>query len=166
MAYLLDANVLMQGAKDHYAFDICPGFWEFLAAANDRGEVFSIQKVLEECQGKDDSLRKWANDLGERFFLPDDPRSLVARSEVALCLEARDYTKAAIRKFMGDADPLLIACAKAHGHVIVTHEGLFDSAQRIRIPPVCDALGVKYSKTWPMLRDLGAQFVLPKPENR
>ncbi len=160
MAYLLDANVLMQGAKDHYAFDICPGFWDFLAAANERGEVYSIEKVLEECQGKDDALRAWANNLGSRFFLPDDARSMMARSEVAACLEARDYTKAAIRKFMDDADPLLIACAKAHGHTIVTHEGLFDSPQRIRIPPVCDALSVKYTKTWPMLRSLNARFVL------
>ncbi len=160
MAYLLDANVLMQAAKDHYSFDICPGFWEFLKQANDRGEVFSIQKVLEECQGKDDALREWANELGEKFFLPDDAAALAAMAKVSTALEARDYTKAAIRTFMADADPFLIAHAKAHDHILVTHEGLFDSAQKIRMPPVCDVVGVRYTKTWPMLRALGARFVI------
>jgi hypothetical protein len=162
MAYLLDANVLMQAAKEHYGFDICPGFWDFLKAANARGEVFSTQKVLEECQRKDDQLRAWANELGTDFFLPEDARTMVAMSDVSATLEARDYTKAAIRAFMGDADPFLIAFAKAHGHILVTHEGLFDSAQKVRMPPVCDALGVRYTRTWPMLRELGAGFVLNK----
>ena len=44
MAYLLDANVFIQGRKLHYGFDICPGFWDWLDRENAAGNVLSIEK--------------------------------------------------------------------------------------------------------------------------
>gem|GEM_PF-6918350 len=34
MAYLLDSDVLIRAKNDHYGFDFCPGFWDWLEAAN------------------------------------------------------------------------------------------------------------------------------------
>ena len=30
MAYLLDSDVFIRAKNDHYGFDLCPGFWEWL----------------------------------------------------------------------------------------------------------------------------------------
>ena len=32
MAYLLDANVFIQGKNLHYGLDFCPAFWDWLIA--------------------------------------------------------------------------------------------------------------------------------------
>jgi len=34
VAYLLDSDVLIRAKNDHYGFDFCPGFWDWLEAAN------------------------------------------------------------------------------------------------------------------------------------
>jgi Domain of unknown function (DUF4411) len=74
MTYLVDANVLIQAKNAHYAFDFCPGFWEWLLAANEDGTVFSVQKVAEELRDGNDELAQWTRDRDDAFFLvPDDP---------------------------------------------------------------------------------------------
>ncbi len=44
MAYLLDANVFIQGKKQHYSMDFCPAFWDWLLHANANARVFSIKR--------------------------------------------------------------------------------------------------------------------------
>lgn len=46
--YLVDSNVLIEAKNRYYAFDIAPGFWEWLERAHRTGCVFSIEKVEEE----------------------------------------------------------------------------------------------------------------------
>lgn len=41
--YLVDANVLIEAKNRYYAFDIAPGFWEWLEGAHAAGEVGSIE---------------------------------------------------------------------------------------------------------------------------
>ena len=48
MAYLLDANVFIEGKNRYYGFDFCPGFWDWIDAANAAHRVFSIEKVGDE----------------------------------------------------------------------------------------------------------------------
>ena len=50
MAYLLDANVLMQAKNLHYGLDFCPAFWDWLIASNAAERVFSIEKVCDEIE--------------------------------------------------------------------------------------------------------------------
>ena len=45
MAYLLGANVFIQGRKLHYGFDICPGFWEWIEMQSARGLVRRVEEV-------------------------------------------------------------------------------------------------------------------------
>jgi hypothetical protein len=48
MAYLLDANVFIAAKNNHYGFDFCPAFWEWLDAANGFGTVQSVERVYDE----------------------------------------------------------------------------------------------------------------------
>jgi len=40
VAYLLDSDVFIRAKNDHYGFDFCPGFWEWLDHATASGAVY------------------------------------------------------------------------------------------------------------------------------
>lgn len=48
MAWLLDTNVLVNAKRDHYGFEFCPGFWDWLDIAWADGRVASIEAVYDE----------------------------------------------------------------------------------------------------------------------
>ena len=53
MPYLLDSNVFIEAKNNHYGFDICPAFWEWLLKANRNGQEVSILEVAEEISKRD-----------------------------------------------------------------------------------------------------------------
>lgn len=59
MAYLLDANVFIEAKRRHYGFDFCPGFWDWLDRATDRGVVRSVSQVAAELLSAGDELSDW-----------------------------------------------------------------------------------------------------------
>lgn len=67
--YLLDTNVFISAKNDHYGFDFCPAFWDWLLLANKRGIVFSIQHVRAELLVGEDPLVDWVHRLDDGFFL-------------------------------------------------------------------------------------------------
>jgi hypothetical protein len=76
MPYLLDANTLIQAKNEYYAFDICPGFWEWLDIANASGDVSSIEPVADELRkGRTTSRRGQPRDA-ERSFSPSTLRRM------------------------------------------------------------------------------------------
>ena len=73
------------------------------------------------------------------------------------------YSEPNRSKFLGVADPLLIAKAKTVNGIVVTHESLVpDSSNKIKIPNICKEFGVEYCDTFDLLEILEAQFVLKK----
>ena len=68
MAYLIDANVLIQAKNLHYGLDFCPAFWDWLDVANGQEIVFSIEKVKDELTAGNDDLAVWAAQRGAVFF--------------------------------------------------------------------------------------------------
>ncbi len=65
--YLLDANVFIDAKRNHYRFDPCPGFWEWLDHAHEMDVVASIEKVRSELVGTEDELSDWARASTGRF---------------------------------------------------------------------------------------------------
>lgn len=160
MAYLLDANVFIQAKNLFYGFDFCPAFWDWLELQNRAGLVFSIEKVGDELQGRDDRLAEWARSQGTRFFLAPDPGLLGAFPVVSEWVRKQRYRPTAVSEFLQEADYLLVAHALAHGHTVVTHEVPSDAVKRVKIPDVCVGLGVKFTSVFGMLRTERARFVL------
>jgi len=76
MAYLLDANVFIQGRKLHYGFDICPGFWEWLDRETKAGNVRSVEQVGRELEAGTDELATWASSRRGSLFLTTDTSML------------------------------------------------------------------------------------------
>jgi hypothetical protein len=120
MSYLLDANVFLQAKNLHYGFDFCPGFWDWLREANQRGIVFSIEKV--EAELVDADAATWAAACPLGFFLKPDNDVALALATVSNWVNTQSYDAAAIATFLQVADLYLIAHALAKGHKVVTHE--------------------------------------------
>jgi hypothetical protein len=59
--YVLDTNVFVQAHRRHYAFEICPGFWDCLIHYHKNGRIISIDRVRNEILAGD-ALETWAKD--------------------------------------------------------------------------------------------------------
>jgi len=161
MAYLLDSDVLISAKNAHYGSDFCPGFWDWLAASNAAGNVFSVQKVGEEVGGTGDDLSLWARARGPAFFVPPEATVQASFGSLSAWAAGQRYEQSAVSTFLAAADYYLIAQAHAGRHVVVTHERPApDSKWKIKIPDACAGLQVACVSPFEMLRRLGARFVL------
>ena len=59
--YLIDSSAFMQAARQYYAFDLAPPFWDSLIEHAANGVVRSIDKVKLELDRGKDELADWAN---------------------------------------------------------------------------------------------------------
>jgi len=108
VAYLLDSDVFIRAKNDHYGFDFCPGFWEWLEHANAAGAVHSVEAVYGELSAGDDDLSNWAK-AHKSFFLPTTQDALAAIASVnRWATNSRDYAPAAKAEFASAADSFLI----------------------------------------------------------
>ncbi len=159
--YLIDANALIEAKNRYYAFDIAPGFWQWLDAAHANGLVGSIDAVRDELLEGADELADWAR-ARSGFFLPVDEPTTAQFGPLTAWATSRDFTPAALAEFTGDqADYLLVAFGSAHGHTVVTHElSEPNRRNRIKIPDACIAMGVTYTTPFDMLRTSNATLQL------
>jgi hypothetical protein len=160
VAYLLDANVFIEAKNRYYGFDFCPAFWEWLDASNADGIIYSIDKVRDELIGYGDELAELAKARGGGFFLRPDEALVPRLQQLSQWASGGAYEPAAVTTFLESADYYLVAHARAHDFVVVTHEVPADSGKRIKIPNACLAVGVRFVTTFEMLRTERARFVL------
>lgn len=160
MAYLLDSNVFIAAKRQHYGFDFCPAFWDWIVAANESGTVFSVDRVEDEVLAAGDELSEWARAQSVGFFLSPDPSVLPSMSVVTSWANAQNYEPEAVNAFMRVADFYLVAQAHSGGHIVVTHEVPSGSIRKIKIPNACIGLGIKCMTPFQMLRRERARFVL------
>lgn len=160
MAWLLDTNVFVSAKRDHYGFDFCPGFWDWLDDGNAAGTVASIEAVYDELVEYGDELSDWAK-ARKSFFRPVAPEEVASVAAVnRWANDSPDYDPAAKVAFASAADSFLIAQALSGGHTVVTHEVIKDTRKSIQIPNAAAALGVSCHLPWHMLRVERPRFVL------
>jgi hypothetical protein len=147
--FLVDANVFVQGKNFHYNFDFCEGFWDWIRAGYDQGVIYSVRKVRAELVAgtKGDKARAWAEAMPMEFFIDDEADASVMADYAKVMNWANahpQYNEKAKRVFadVKRADAFLLACAKHHGHVIVTQEKSSpDAIGRIPIPDAAKSIG-------------------------
>lgn len=159
--YVIDANVLIEAKNRYYAFDLAPGFWNWLEHVNENGSVCSIDPIFNEIINGDDELEGWAREHW-RFFCPIGQKPVEHFGRISQWAASQNYSDAALRAFTGnDADYLIVAYACAYNCTVVTHEISAPGARkRVKIPDACKALGVSFTDTFSMLRKSGAQLIL------
>lgn len=160
--YVLDTNVFVQAHRRHYAFEICPGFWECLIHHHQTARIVSIDRVRDEILAGD-ALETWVKDSAPStlFASTADPNVTTNYANIVRWVQAEPQFKSEAKtEFAQVADGWLCAYAKAHPqHVVVTHEELSpDAKRRVPLPNVCTQFGVDYIDPFAMLKDLKARF--------
>ena len=159
--YVLDANVFIEAHKRYYAFDICPGFWEWLSHRSTRSDIVSIDHVKIELVGYGDALSDWAKSAPTELFAQTGEQNV--RDSYRQVMEWVDqnpqFQPQAKNKFASGADGWLIAYARVHGNVLVTHEAYSrDAKNKVPIPNVCEEFGVRCMDPFAMLRQRQVRF--------
>ena len=150
--YVLDTNVFIDAANAYYAFDLAPGYWNFLVQLFDSHHAVSIKSVYDELGEAGDGDR-------QHFIAPDS--RVVARYQQVMKWAKDNYEAPAVSEFQRVADSWIVAHALANGWVVVTHEKSAPRAKkRIKIPDACVALGVECLNPFMMLRDRGMSLAL------
>ena len=155
--FVLDANVFIQAANSYYAFDIVPKFWTWMEE-HLGVELFTIAPVNDEISRQGDNLSKWIGGFNNpSWILPvDDEDTQLQMPKITKHCVDHGYKPAGINKFLDGADPWVIACALSHNWCVVTHEvSQPETRKRVKIPDVCDSLGVENIMLFDMLRKLG-----------
>ena len=156
MAYIFDTNTLLEAKNRYYAFDVCPGFWDWLLVEKERGNVLCIEAVKNELEDPD--AEAWAKANPTFFDANDDSRM----ADVSQWVMAQGrFFAAAKTEFLSKADPRVISFALAKGHTVVTQEvSAPNSKKAVKIPDVCIAFGAPCKNSFQILNELNARFIL------
>ncbi len=138
--------------------DIYPSFWKVLSNLANSGEFRSIKKVEEELRKGKDELVEWIDkELPKDFFFTATPGTLTNLSKVIQWTMGNSvYTPAAKNEFAMVADSWIILEALTQSMSVVTLESPDPLCKkRVKIPDVCNAVGVKYCSLNDAFRELG-----------
>lgn len=156
--YCLDANVLIQAWQKYYNPKFCPSYWEILSELGEKDKVFLPELVYEEIVRTEDDLSKWLKDSKIPVNRISQP--------VTACLK-RIYSANPIHKNLVDntkarslADPWVIAHALHENAIVVTKEEKVTAlnSNRIKIPNVCDNMGIQWINDFQLVDELGIKF--------
>ncbi len=156
--YCLDANVLIQAWQKYYSPKFCPDYWQVLDELGNRGTIFVPEMVHEEIVRTDDDLSKW-------LMKSKIPVRKIDEA-VTKCLQSI-YSKNSTHELLVDntkyrslADPWVIAHAINERAIVVTKEEKITAlnSSKIKIPNVCDNMGVPWINDFQLIEKLGIRF--------
>lgn len=156
--YCLDTNILIQAWQKYYAPKFCPDYWQVLDEYGSRGIIFLPEMVYTEIVRTDDDLSEWLKQSNIPVRKIDEP--------VTRCLQslfAKDPSHKNLvdnTKNRSQADPWIIAHAINDGATVVTKEEKITAlnSNKIRIPNVCDNMGVPWINDFQLIEELGIYF--------
>jgi hypothetical protein len=161
MAHCLDSNIFIEAHRRRFPLDIMPVFWETIKQQAARSMIVSIREVHRELLAGKDELSAWAKTQAGWFLDNSDAATINALDLVGKAVGTRtpSYKSVAKTKFMGGADPWVVAYCKAHRHTLVTEEAAApDSLKTVKIPDIAKVLDVPVMNLNSMLRELGIIF--------
>ena len=156
MLYLLDTNILIR-SKNEMPMDLWLTFWARMQEMMVAGQVFSSVKVKEEIDKGADELTLWMRKNAPKgFYLPLDGEVMGQYANAQVWVQGNPvYEVTAKLNFASVADAYLVATAVAKGMTLVTYETSDPACKRrVKIPDVCNALGVSFCDLNAVLRDL------------
>ncbi|KAA6331273.1 hypothetical protein EZS27_020098 [termite gut metagenome] len=156
--YCLDANVLIQAWQKYYSPQFCPDYWDILIRLGNKNIIFIPESVCDEIVRTEDDLSEWLKNSKIPVRRIDEP--------VANCI-TRIYKANPLHKFLVDntkarslADPWVIAHAINEGATVVTKEEKVtaSNSMKIKIPNVCDNMGVQWINDFEFIAKLNIRF--------
>ena len=155
--YCLDANVLIQGWQKYYSPKLCPSYWEVLNKLGEENRIFIPRSVYDEITRTEDDLKKWISGCSIPVLDID--------GAVANCLQDM-YNANPLHRLLVDntrrrslADPWVIAHAmKEKACVVTKEEKITSSTTKIRIPNVCENMGILCINDFDFVAEVGILF--------
>lgn len=156
--YCLDANVLIQAWQKYYSPEFCPSYWEVLNDLGIKGVIFIPEMVHEEITRTEDDLTEWLKSSKIPIRAID--------GGVSQCL-SKIYASDPSHKYLVSstgqhsiADPWVIAHAINENAKVVTKENKdsFTNPTKIKIPHVCDNMGIDWLDDFGFVKELNLKF--------
>ncbi len=149
--YVIDSSALFD-LKDFYPERIFRGLWERFNEMCDQKLIVAPREVLKEIKRGNDELLDWASSY-ENIFLEPCVEEILLIQKILAVYPEKEITKYSTRPW---ADPLVVACAKHYGLVIIQHES--NDPNQYKIPPVAKKFGVGCIKLIDFFDDEGWEF--------
>lgn len=158
ISYCLDSNVLIQAWQKYYSPIYCPTYWDVLNELGDEDKIFIPSMVYDEIVRTDDDLSDWL----KKSTIKVKPIT----SDVTQILKSI-YAADPSHKHLVDnkkgrslADPWVIAHAIKESAIVVTKEEKVTAlnSKKIKIPNVCENMGVDWITDYKMVEQLGIKF--------
>lgn len=161
---ILDTNVFIESKNRYYAFDICPGFWDFIIDDFSKGSAVSINHVRDELLRGNDELTNWIKNCVSKTYFHD---CLSDTTVVGKQLMVANYVQSAYSKpnvindFLNPsvADSWIVAYAMTNGGTVVTHEKTRSKSKKVSLVDVCSNFQVQYMNVFDFLRHEKAKFI-------
>ena len=156
--YCLDSNVLIKAWHEYYSPRICPDYWKLLNELGETKLIFVPEMVYVEITRTEDELSKWLKDSAIPIHEITEP--------VTGCLQ-EIYAQNPLHKHLVDnikqrslADPWVIAHALNEKATVVTKENKETAlnTRRVKIPNVCDNMGVRWINDFEFINELKINF--------
>lgn len=152
--YSVDTSALIDGLERYYPQEAFPALWERIDALVDDGRFFISEEVWEEVQLKDAIAKEWCEPRKDRLVVPTDAdiasavrTLLVSHERLVMNMKGRNR-----------ADPFVVAVAQLRDAVVVTGEGPDGTANRPKIPYVCQQVGIHSLNLLDLIRNEGWSF--------
>ena len=153
MKYSADTSAFIQPWRKYYPIDVFPSFWDMMDSLIGRGDLVAIDEVLVELEKKDDEVLQWVRRRNELIVPISDSIQYAVRQVL------REHPRLVdTRRNRSGADPFVIALAMVEGLTVVTDEQPTGSADRPKIPDVCNHLGVHWVGIIDLIRAEGRRF--------
>jgi predicted nucleic acid-binding protein len=156
--YCLDTNVLIQAWRSYYSPTFCPDYWDILNQLGQERRILLPNMVFEEIVRTYDDLTEWL----KKSHIPRLPHD----EQVIDCWK-NILAKDPLHRLLVDdikqrslADPWVVAHALNEGACVVTKENKETalSTTRIKIPNVCENMGVPWMNDFQFIQELNIRF--------
>ncbi|MCU0328042.1 MAG: DUF4411 family protein [Chitinophagales bacterium] len=144
--------------QKYYNPRFCPEYWNILIELGKQDKIFIPELVYEEITRTEDELSRWLKASKIPIKKIIEP--------VTICLQ-KIYSANPVHKNLVDningrslADPWVIAHSIFENAIVVTKEEKITAlnSKRIRIPNVCDNMGVRWINDFQFIDELGIKF--------
>ena len=163
--YVVDSNFFIEAHRTTYPLDVAHSFWNKVKQLAEDGKIISVDKVKKELYGHEDALKTWCVDNLPEDFFKDTTQVMPQYGQIAVWAASRSshYLPHALAEFLDadEADAHIIAYALSdNANTIITTQEISEPNRKnkVKIPEVCNALGVQYCNTIVMFRQLGETF--------
>jgi len=150
--YVFDTSAILECRQRYYPPDVFPSLYQKLEEVIEAGIIIVPDEVKTELSKKDDETLGWLKKNHKMVVELDEP------IQQAVINILNDYPKLVESGRRSGGDPFVIALAQVRGAVVVTMEQNIPTEKKIKIPRVCEALGIRCLSVVAFIREMKWAF--------